>query len=96
MDRSTRYPVLPGPGMSSATLSDVVTAARYALRFGGRFAMVPERLGEILVALHEHQMEVSGCGWFSQAGKASNMMLVEAVVGSSTRRAEGPAATDRT
>lgn len=43
----------------TATLENVVTAARYALRFGGRFAMVhlPERLGEILVALHEHQME---------------------------------------
>ena len=44
----------------TATLRDVVAAARYALRFGGHFAMVhlPERLGEIMVALHEKQMEL--------------------------------------
>lgn len=68
----------------TATLDDVVTAARYALKFGGRFAMVhlPERLGEILVALHEHQMEAKRLQMVQpKAGKAPNMMLVEAVVG---------------
>ena len=68
----------------TATLENVVTAARYALRFGGRFAMVhlPERLGEILVALHEHQMEAKRLQLVQpKPGKASNMMLVEAVVG---------------
>ena len=68
----------------TATLENVVPAARYALRFGGRFAMVhlPERLGEILVALHEHQMEAKRLRLVQpKPGKASNMMLVEAVVG---------------
>ena len=42
----------------TATLNDVVRAARYALKFRGRFAMVhlPERLGEILVAMHVHEI----------------------------------------
>lgn len=68
----------------TATLDDVVTAARYALKFGGRFVMVhlPERLGEILVALHAHQMEAKRLQMVQpKAGKAPNMMLVEAVVG---------------
>lgn len=68
----------------TATLEDVVKAARYALRFGGHFAMVhlPERLGEILVTMHEHQMEAKRLRMVQpKAGKAPNMMLVEAVVG---------------
>lgn len=70
----------------TATLEDVVKAARYALRFGGHFAMVhlPERLGEILVALHEHQMEAKRlCMVQPKADKAPNMMLIEAIVGAS-------------
>lgn len=68
----------------TATLNDVVTAARYALRFGGKLAMVhlPERLGEIIVALHEHQMEIKRLQMVQpKDGKAPNMMLLEAVVG---------------
>ena len=68
----------------TATLEDVVRAARYALRFHGRFAMVhlPERLGEILVALHENQMEAKRLQFVQpRAGRAPNMMLIEAVVG---------------
>ena len=68
----------------TATLADVVCAARYALKFGGRFAMVhlPERLGEIIVAMHEHQMEPKRLRMVQpKAGKAPNMMLIEAVVG---------------
>ena len=68
----------------TATLEDVVRAARYALRFHGTFAMVhlPERLGEILVSLHAHQMEAKRLQMVQpKAGKAPNMMLVEAVVG---------------
>ncbi len=68
----------------TATLLDVVCAARYALRFGGHFAMVhlPERLGEILVCLHEHQLEPKRLQMVQpKDGKAPNMMLVEAVVG---------------
>ncbi len=68
----------------TATLKDVVRAARWALRFGGHFAMVhlPERLGEIIVALHEAQMEVKRLQMVQpKEGKAPNMMLLEAVVG---------------
>ena len=70
----------------TATLKDVVQAARFALRFGGHFGMVhlPERLGEIIVALHEHQMEVKRLQMVQpKDGKAPNMMLLEAVVGAS-------------
>ena len=68
----------------TATLDDVVRAARFALRFGGRFAMVhlPERLGEIIVSLHEHQMEPKRLQMVQpKDGKSPNMMLIEAVVG---------------
>ncbi|MCI6231516.1 MAG: methyltransferase [Selenomonas sp.] len=68
----------------TATLEDVVTAAQYALRFGGHFAMVhlPERLGEIAVALHAHQMELKRLRMVQpKADKAPNMMLLEAVKG---------------
>ena len=68
----------------TATLEDVVTAARYALRFGGRLAMVhlPERLAEIIEALHQHQMEIKRLQMVQpKAGRAPNMMLLEAVVG---------------
>lgn len=68
----------------TATLEEVVAAARYALRFRGTFAMVhlPERLGEILVSLHDHQMEAKRLRMVQpKAGKAPNMMLLEAVVG---------------
>jgi len=70
----------------TATLRDVVRAARWALRFGGHFAMVhlPERLGEIILALHEAQMEVKRLQMVQpKEGKAPNMMLLEAVVGAS-------------
>lgn len=68
----------------TATLQDVVQAARYGLRFGGHFAMVhlPERLGEIICALHEKQMEVKRLQLIQpKPGKAPNLMLLEAVVG---------------
>lgn len=68
----------------TATLADVCRAARYALRYGGRFAMVhiPERLAEIFVALHEHQMEPKRLRLIQpKAEKAPNLLLVEAVVG---------------
>lgn len=68
----------------TATLYDVVKAARYALRFHGIFVMVhlPERLGEIVVAMHEHQLEPKRLRMVqSQAGKAPKIMLIEAVAG---------------
>ncbi len=68
----------------TATLEDVIRAARYALRFRGTFAMVhlPERLGEIIVSMHEHQLELKRLRMVQpKASKAPNMMLLEAVVG---------------
>ena len=68
----------------TATLDDVVTAARYALRYGGRFTLVhlPERLGEIFVALHAHQMEPKRLRFVQpKADRGPNMVLIEAVVG---------------
>ena len=60
------------------------TIEGYALKFGGRFAMVhlPERLGEIIVAMHENQMEPKRLRMVQpKEGRAPNMMLIEAVVG---------------
>lgn len=68
----------------TATLDDVITAARYALKFGGRLAMVhlPERLAEIIETMHAHQMEPKRLQFIEpKAGKPTNMMLIEAVVG---------------
>ena len=68
----------------TATLADVVRAARYALKFRGRLAMVhlPERLGEILVALHENQLEAKRvCFVQPKPDRDPNMVLIEAVVG---------------
>ena len=43
---------------------------------------LPERLGEIAVSLHTHQMELKRLRMVQpKAGKAPNMMLLEAVVG---------------
>lgn len=68
----------------TATLADVVRAARYALRFGGHFAMVhiPERLGEIMVELDRHQLAPKRLQLIApKPGKAPNLLLIEAVVG---------------
>lgn len=68
----------------TATLDDVVKAARYLLRFRGKFAMVhlPERLGEIIVAMHENQIEVKRLQLVQpKPGKPSNLMLIEGIVG---------------
>lgn len=68
----------------TATLADVADAARYALKFGGHLAMVhlPERLGEIAVALHERQMEMKRLRMVApKAGRAPNLVLIEAVAG---------------
>lgn len=68
----------------TATLSDVVRAARYLLKFHGKFAMVhlPERLGEIVVAMHENQIEIKRLQLVQpKRSKPSNLMLVEGIVG---------------
>ena len=68
----------------TATLQDVVKAARYLLRFRGRFAMVhlPERLGEIIVAMAENQIQIKRLQLVQpKPDKTSNLMLIEGVAG---------------
>ena len=68
----------------TATLADTVHAASYALRHGGRLAMVhlPERLGEIILALHAEHFAVKRLRMVQpRADKAPNLMLIEAVKG---------------
>lgn len=70
----------------TATLIDTVSAARKMLRFRGRFGLVhlPERLGEIIVALHENKLEVKRLQFVQpKSAKAPNIVLVEAVYGAS-------------
>ncbi|AOH48635.1 methyltransferase [Selenomonas sp. oral taxon 920] len=68
----------------TATLADTVHAAAYALRHGGRLAMVhlPERLGEIVFALHAEHLAVKRLRMVQpRMDKAPNLMLIEAVKG---------------
>lgn len=68
----------------TATLAQTVRAARYALRFHGRLAMVhlPERLGEIMVALAENQLSVKRLQFVqARVEQTPNMVLLEAVAG---------------
>jgi len=68
----------------TARLADVVKAARYALRFRGRLAMVhlPERLAEIFAELKANQLEPKRLQFVQpKANKAPNMLLLEAACG---------------
>ena len=68
----------------AATLSDVVRAARYALRYHGKFAMVhrPARLAEIFTALAANRLEPKRMQFVEpRAGKSANLVLIEAVQG---------------
>lgn len=68
----------------TATLEDVVTAARYALKFHGSFCMVhiAGRLSEIIAALHRHQFEMKRLQIIQpKAGREANLIMLEAVVG---------------
>ena len=70
----------------TATLADTMRAAAYALKHGGRLAMVhlPERLGEILFALHAEGLAVKRLRMVQpRADRAPNLMLIEAVKGAS-------------
>ncbi|MGP1574304.1 tRNA1(Val) (adenine(37)-N6)-methyltransferase [Selenomonas sp.] len=70
----------------TATLADVAAAARHALRFGGRFALVhvPARLDELFFALKENGMAVRRLQFFApRMDAAPRFVLVEAVVGAS-------------
>ena len=70
----------------TATLADTMRAAAYALKHGGRLAMVhlPERLGEIVFALHAEGLAVKRLRMVQpRADRAPNLMLIEAVKGAS-------------
>jgi len=68
----------------TATLADVIRAARYALKYHGRFAMVhlPERLGEIMVEMHANRIEAKRLQFVQpKADKEPNMLLIEGIAG---------------
>jgi len=68
----------------TATLEDVVTAARYVLKFHGVFYMIhlASRLCEIAETLHRRQMEMKRLRMIHpKAGRDANLIMLEAVVG---------------
>ena len=68
----------------TATLEDVIRVASYALRAGGRFAMVhlPERMAEIFKLFDQHALAPKRMRLVQPSvGKAPNLLLVEAVKG---------------
>ena len=68
----------------TATLEDVVTAARFALKFRGVFCMIhlASRLCEIVDALHRRQMEMKRLRLIQpKADRDINLIMLEAVVG---------------
>ena len=68
----------------TATLEDVVTAARFALKYHGIFCMIhiTERLCEIVEVLHHHQFEMKKLRLIQpKSKKPPNLMLIEAMVG---------------
>ena len=70
----------------TATLADVIRAAAFALCHGGRLAMVhlPERLGEIISALHAAGLAMKHLRMVQpRADRPPNLLLMEAVRGAS-------------
>ena len=68
----------------TATLRQVTAAARYALRFRGRLAMVhlPERFDEVSAALDEAGMAIKRARFVEpRRGKPPCLLLVEAMAG---------------
>lgn len=71
----------------TATLDDVVTAARFVLKFRGVFCMIhlASRLCEIVDALHRRQMEMKRLRPIQpKADRDANLIMLEAVVGANT------------
>lgn len=69
---------------NSCSLADVAAAAKYLLRWGGRFAMVhrAERLTDVLCTLREHALEPKRLRLVQHGPDTAPMMLlVEAVRG---------------
>ena len=68
----------------TATLEDVVTAARYALKVHGNFCMIHSaaRLTEIVDALHRHQFEMKRLQMIHpKINRDANLIMVDAIVG---------------
>ncbi|WP_196605649.1 tRNA1(Val) (adenine(37)-N6)-methyltransferase [Pectinatus haikarae] len=68
----------------TASLEDVVMAARYALKFHGRFAMVhlPERLAEIMVEMDKNSIIPKKLRFVQpKREKKPNMVLIEGIAG---------------
>ena len=68
----------------TATLEDVVTAARFVLKFRGTFYMIhlASRLCEIVEALRRRQMEMKRLRMIHpKPGRDANLIMLEAVVG---------------
>jgi len=68
----------------TATLEDVVKAARYVLKFHGSFCMIhlASRLCEIVDALHRNQFEMKRLQLIQpKKNRDANLMMLEAIVG---------------
>ena len=68
----------------TATLADVIAAAKYALKFRGRFALVhmPERLAEIMDELTQHNLTPKKMVFIQpKADKMPNIVLIESICG---------------
>lgn len=68
----------------TATLADVVAAARYLVKYRGRFAMVhlPERLADIIAAMRDAEIEPKRLQMvYPRLGKKPNILLVEGIRG---------------
>ncbi len=66
---------------SECTLADICEAARWLLRFSGRFVLCqrPERLTDVLAELRAHELEPKRLRFVQgKAGKAPKLFLVEA------------------
>ena len=69
------------------TLSDIMEAAKWLLRFGGRFVMCqrPERLTDVLGLMREHDLEPKRLRFVQgKANKAPKLFLAEAKRGAKT------------
>ena len=68
----------------TATLEDVVTAARFALKFHGSFCMIHSagRLVEIVNALSRHQLEMKRLQMiYPKKNRNANLVMIESIVG---------------
>ena len=66
---------------TDVTLDEIIEAARWLLRYGGRFVMCqrPERLTDVLMSLREHDLEPKRLRFVQgRSDKAPKLFLVEA------------------